>query len=477
MLESWLLLNQEKSSDEVKMAEKVNASFRDPSGFIFKQDGLIYRQVNLNCKEDYDLLMSSGLYQRLGKVKALVSHEELSLDLSPISDKAYKIIKPLQLDFISYPYEWCFNQYKDAAILTLSIARRALEYGMVLKDASAYNIQFHEGRPIFIDTLSFEAYKEGLPWVAYKQFCQHFLAPLALMAKADIRLLALMRNYIDGIPLDLASALLPKSTKLNFGLATHIHIHARSQQKYADQKLSQKELAGKVSKQASYNLLDSLLTVVRSLKVKTIVTEWADYYQDNNYTESSFEAKRELVADFIKQINPKTVWDLGGNTGEFSRCASDLGISTVSFDIDPGAVQQNYAIVKSKKEKFMLPLLMDLTNPSPSIGWHNQERDSLKERGTVDLIMALALIHHMAIANNVPLGEIARSFAELGEYLLIEFVPKQDSQVVRLLSSRLDIFPEYNPEGFKEAFSAYYTILDEKPVTGSERKMYLMKKK
>ena len=250
------------------MAEKVSASFRDPSGFMFKRDGEFYRQVNQSYKADYDLLMSSGLYQHLSKAKALIPHQEAELGLSPLPEKAYKIIKPLQLGFISYPYEWCFNQYKDAAILTLSIARRALEYGMVLKDASAYNIQFHEGRPIFIDTLSFEAYKEGSPWVAYKQFCQHFLAPLALMAKTDIRLLGLMRNYIDGIPLDLASALLPKSTKLHFGLATHIHIHARSQQKYADQKLSQKELSGKISKQALFNLIDSLLTVVRSLRVE-----------------------------------------------------------------------------------------------------------------------------------------------------------------------------------------------------------------
>jgi len=459
------------------MAEKVSASFRDPSGFMFKRDGEFYRQVNQSYKADYDLFISSGLYQHLSKAKALIPHQEAELDFSPSPDKAYKIIKPLQLGFISYPYEWCFNQYKDAAILTLSIARRALEYGMVLKDASAYNIQFHEGRPIFIDTLSFEAYKEGLPWVAYKQFCQHFLAPLALMAKTDIRLLGLMRNYIDGIPLDLAAALLPKSTKLNLGLATHIHLHARSQQKYANQKLSQKELTGKISKQALYNLIDSLLTVVRSLKVETIMTEWSDYYQDNNYTESSFEAKRDLVTGFVKQVNPQTVWDLGGNTGEFSRCASDLEIPTISFDIDPGAVQQNYTIVKAEKEKFMLPLLMDLTNPSPAIGWHNQERDVLKERGPADLIMALALIHHMAIANNVPLRDVARSFAELGEYLLIEFVPKQDSQVIRLLSSRLDIFPDYNPEGFKQAFSEYYIILDEKPVTGSERMMFLMKKK
>jgi hypothetical protein len=347
---------------------------------------------------------------------------------------------------------------------------------MSLKDASAYNIQFHEGRPIFIDSLSFETYEEGMPWVAYKQFCQHFLAPLALMAKTDIRLAGLMRDYIDGVPLDLASKLLPKRSKLNFGLATHIHIHAKSQLKYADQKISQKEVSGKISKQALYNLIDSLLSVVRSLIVKTITTEWADYYQDNNYTESSFEAKRALVANFVKQVNPDSVWDLGGNTGEFSRCASELAIPTISFDIDPGAVQQNYDIVKTKKEKHMLPLVLDLTNPSPAIGWHNQERDSFKDRGPADLVMALALIHHMAIANNVPLREVARSFAEFGEHLIIEFVPKQDSQVERLLSSRLDIFPDYTLEGFRQAFSEYYSILEEQPVQGSERTMFLMRR-
>ncbi len=227
------------------MPEIVSASFRDPSGFVFKQDDEFHRQVNLAYKKDYDLLMSSGLYRQLSKAKALITHQELSLDLSPLLEIAYKIIKPQQLGFISYPYEWCFNQYKDAAILTLSIARRALEYGISLKDASAYNIQFLDGRPIFIDTLSFEAYQEGLPWVAYKQFCQHFLAPLALMAKTDTRLSALMRNYIDGIPLDLASKLLPRSTKLNFGLATHIHFHAKSQEKYADQEISQEQVTGK----------------------------------------------------------------------------------------------------------------------------------------------------------------------------------------------------------------------------------------
>ncbi|HNX45892.1 MAG TPA: hypothetical protein PKK90_04180 [Anaerolineaceae bacterium] len=459
------------------MNEKVSGSFRDPSGFMFRHEGILYRQVNLHYRQEYDLLMASGLYEQLTKSRALIPHTEESTDLAPVPENAYKVIRPQTVGFISYPYEWSFDQLKDAAILTLAIARRALEYGMALKDASAYNVQFHEGRPIFIDTLSFEKYEEGLPWVAYRQFCQHFLAPLALMASKDVRLLQLLRVNIDGIPLDLASSLLPTSTRLNLGLSSHIHLHASSQKKYADKEVSQAEVKGKFSRGAMETLIESLLSTVRALKVKEINTEWADYYQANNYTEASFEAKRAVVKDFISKVAPQTVWDLGGNTGEFSRAASELGIPTVSMDIDPGAVQQNYQLVKKNKEKNMLPLVMDLTNPSPALGWRNQERQSLRERGEASLIMALALIHHLAIANNVPLRDVADFFADLGPYLVIEFVPKEDSQVARLLASRLDIFPNYTLEGFKQAFQARYTILEEHPVEGSKRTLLLMRRK
>ena len=461
----------------IALNEKVSGSFRDPSGFMFKHEGKLYRQVNQKYQEEYDLLMNSGLYDQLNKSRTLVAHKEVELTLAPRPEIAYKVIQPENIDFISYPYEWCFNQLKDAAILTLAIARRALEFGMSLKDASAYNIQFQHGRPIFIDTLSFEKYEEGMPWVAYKQFCQHFLAPLALMAKKDVRLAQQLRLYIDGIPLDLASKLLPANTRMNFGLTTHIHIHAKSQQRYADKEVSEEQVKGRVSKAAIYGLLDSLLSTVRSLKVKTVQTEWTDYYQDNNYTQASFEAKCQLVRTFIEKVQPKKVWDLGGNTGEFSRLASDLQISTVCFDIDPGAVQQNYDQVKQNKEKFMLPLRMDLTNPSPNLGWHNAERESMQARGPVDLVMALALIHHLAISNNVPMIDVADYFADLGEYLIIEFVPKSDSQVKRLLASRSDIFPDYSPEGFRNAFSFLYDIIAEEKVHGSERTLFLLKKK
>ena len=444
---------------------------------MFTRDGQLYRQVNQKYRDEYDLLMRSGLYDQLNRSRTLVAHKEVELSLAPQLDIAYKVIQPEIIDFISYPYEWCFNQLKDAAILTLAIARRSLEFGMILKDASAYNIQFQQGKPIFIDTLSFAIYEEGLPWVAYRQFCQHFLAPLALMAKSDIRLAQMLRVHIDGIPLDLASKLLPGSTRLNPRLATHIHLHAKTQARYADKEISQEQMKGRISKSTVYGLLESLLSAVRSLTIQTNRTEWSDYYQDNNYTPASFEAKRQLVKDLIERVQPKQVWDLGGNTGEFSRIASDLQIPTVCFDIDPGAVQQNYDLVKQNKEKFMLPLRMDLTNPSPDLGWHNAERESMQARGPVDLVMALALIHHLAISNNVPLVDVARFFAELGKYLIIEFVPKSDSQVKRLLASREDIFPNYTLEGFRKSFSTHYEFIAEEKVPGSERTLFLLKKK
>jgi len=459
------------------MIEKSSASFRDPSGFVFTQDSVVYRQVNQAGRESYDALMQSGLYERLSKAKALVTHEEVPLALAPLPQLAYKVILPHSIPFISYPYEWCFEQLKDAAILTLSIARRALEYGLSLKDASAYNVQFLDGKPIFIDTLSFEPYQEGLPWVAYRQFCQHFLAPLALMAHKDTRLSQLMRVYIDGIPLDLTSKLLPASTRLQFGLLSHIHLHARSQEKYAGKAVSPNALEGKVSLSAMRGLLESLLAVVRGLRLRASNTEWGNYYEDNNYSEAAFAAKRSLVKEFLLASNPHSVWDLGANTGEFSRAASEMGIPTVAFDIDHSAVQQNYRTVRQNNEKHMLPLWMDLTNPSPGLGWDSRERASMRERGPVDLVMALALIHHLAIANNIPLEGIAASFAELANKLIVEFVPKTDSQVQRLLASRVDIFPDYTPEGFEQAFAGHFEIQKTELIPGSQRILYLMQRR
>jgi len=449
------------------------SSFRDPSGFLFWKDRQLYRQVNKTYQEEYDLLMASGLYSALTNAGLIILHEEVAMEpLCP--GLAYRIIKPEIIPFVSYPYEWCFSQLKDAALTTLAVQTRALEHGMVLKDCSAYNIQFKKCKPVFIDTLSFERYHEGQPWVAYRQFCQHFLAPLSLMSKKDIRLSQLLRIYLDGIPLDLASSLLPFHTYLSFPLLSHMHAHARSQRHFADKIV---DVSGqKMSRLSFRGLVDNLESAVKDMKWQPGGTEWATYYKGTNYSAEAFQRKGHLVAEYLDMIKPTNVWDLGANTGMFSCLASNKGISTISFDIDPAAVERNYLECKARGETDILPLLIDLTNPSPGIGWQNRERMSLISRGPADTVLALALIHHLAISNNVPLEQIAAFFSTICNSLIIEFVPKSDTQVQRLLSTREDIFKDYNKLTFEDRFSRYFKIRDSVAIRDSERTLYLMEK-
>jgi hypothetical protein len=456
---------------KMSKVEQLPASFRDPSGFLFSQNGILYRQINRAYANDYARLMDSGLYDKLVKANLLIPHVEMDASTS-LSAEVFKVIQPERVPFISYPYEWSFSQLKDSALATLFVQKRALKLDMSLKDASAYNIQFVRGRAMLIDTLSFEIYKEGEPWVAYKQFCQHFLAPLALMSHRDVRLSQLMRVYIDGIPLNLASELLPTKTKFNFGLLTHIHIHAGAQKRYAGKTVAPRK--GGMNKQALTGLIESLETAVKKLTWKPAGTEWGNYYENTNYADSAFEHKKQLVREWSAEKKPVLVWDLGGNTGVFSREAALSDAYTVSFDIDPAAVEQNYRTVKTKKEQDILPLVLDLTNPSPALGWDNAERDSFGARGPVDMALALAVIHHLAISNNVPLPQLANFFAAHCKWLVIEFVPKSDSQVQKLLASREDIFPGYTREGFEAAFSARFKIHKSESVRDSERTLYLM---
>ncbi len=457
------------------MANIHPASFRDPSGFIFRRDGKLFRQVNRCYQENYDELMRSGLYTSLLQDGLLIAHKE-SQEPAEFPDLAYLVLEPTPLWFISYPYEWCFSQIKNAALLTLQIQRRALEHGMSLKDANAYNIQFLGYQPILIDSLSFEKYREGIPWIAYRQFCQHFLAPLALISYVDVRLSQLLRVYLDGIPLDLTSNLLPRKTHWNFGLATHIHIHAAAQKRYAGQKVTT-TASGTMGKTSLLGLIDNLEGIVQSLSWKPKGTDWANYYQETNYSDQAFEDKKQLVRQFISRVRPTVVWDLGANTGIFSRIASDLECKTLAFDVDPAAVELNYRECLRTHEKNLLPLVLDLTNPSPALGWANAERQSLAERGEADLVLALALVHHLAISNNVPLEQIANYFAQLGEWLVVEFVPKSDSQVQRLLVNREDIFTDYHSQGFERAFSKFYEIHAAQPIGDSARVLYLMQRR
>ncbi len=459
----------------MKSPERLPSSFRDPSGIVFERDGTIYRQVNRLYQSDYRHLMDSGLYQTLTEQGQLLPHQEIS-DAEGLSDEALLVIRPERIPFISYPYEWSFSQLQDAALLTLALQERALRHEMILKDASAYNIQFRSGKPVLIDTLSFERYREGEPWVAYGQFCRHFLAPLALMHYVDIQLGHLLRVHLDGIPLPLASRLLPWRCRLRFGLLIHIHLHARAQLRHANSAATPTPKTKRLGKQAMLALIQSLQAAIRRMHWRPRGTEWAGYYQQTNYSDSAMTHKQEIVRSMLARTSDGPVWDLGANTGRYSRLATEIGREVVAFDVDPAAVEQHYLQARATAESSPLPLLQDLTNPSPALGWRNRERDRIEGRGRPQTVMALALIHHLAIANNTPLAEIAACFAEMAPELIIEFVPKSDSQVQRLLATRRDIFSTYNQQHFEEVFKGFYSIVAKEAVHESERTIYLMQR-
>jgi SAM-dependent methyltransferase len=454
----------------------VPGSFRDPSGFLFERDGVLRRQVNATYREDYEHLMSSGLYGSLTADGLLVPHEEVP-DPALDEPSVFKVLEPVRVPFISYPYEWCFGQYKNAALTTLEIQGRALDHGMSLRDASSYNIQWLGGKPVLIDTLSFERLPEGTPWIAYKQFCQHFLAPIALMCTVDPRLGQLMRVHLDGIPLDLASRLLPGRSRVRPGLQIHIHSHAKSQKRHAGDQARRDDVKGRFSEHAFRGLIESLRSTVSSLEWKTGDSHWLGYYDGDSYTEDGLQHKEELVSSYLSGIRPRLVWDLGANTGRFSRIAAEAGASVVSFEVDPAAVETHFRATQQDGLTGILPLVMDLTDPSPGIGWANKERYSLAERGPADLILALALIHHLAIGGNVPLRLIAAELAHLAEVAVVELVPKDDPKVQVLLGSREDIFEHYNEAGFEEAFGSHFTIERRDSIEGSKRTLYLLRRK
>ncbi len=450
------------------------SSFRDPSGFLFTQNKRLYRQINKVYKEDYEYLLKSGLYKTLTQSHLLLEHQEVNIAPAD-SVIAYKVIEPEPIAFISYPYEWCFSQLKDAALTTLRIQRIATEFGMSLKDASAYNIQFKKGKPILIDTLSFERLKPGKPWIAYRQFCQHFLGPLMLMAYKDHRLGQLLKTFIDGVPLDLTSKMLPFYTIFIPRIAIHIHAHALSQRYFSSKTV---KLSHRKMRHRSYvGLIDNLESALKKTKYRLKKSEWADYYEMTNYTPEAFAHKKKIIEEFLDIINPTEAWDIGANIGIFSRIAGQKGIRTLSFDMDPVAVEKNYQEYVSKKETNILPLLLDLANPSPSIGWENRERMSFIERGPTDTVLALALLHHLVISNNLPFDRVASFLQKLCTSLIIEFIPKSDSQVQRMLSTREDIFGDYTQEKFEEEFGNYFRVEQVVKIKNSDRVLYLMRTK
>ncbi|HET7450725.1 MAG TPA: hypothetical protein VFJ78_09020 [Gaiellaceae bacterium] len=446
------------------------ASYRDAAGFVYRRSGTLYRQVNESFRDDFDLFIASGLYDELTADGLVVEHEEADLSKAA-SRTAYRVLKPRTVPYISYPYEWSVGQLRDAALLTLELQTRALRRGLTLRDASAFNVQFMRGRPVFIDTLSFGRYEEGKPWAAYRQFCEHFLGPLALMVRRDPRMSLLHRGFADGIPLELVSSLLGARAFRSLGLWLHLRAHANAQRRFGDagSEASRRTL----SRAALDRLVTHLRETVESLRWSPGGTAWADYEEEHGYSAADVRAKQELVKALVEQVEPRSVLDLGANAGQYSAIAAAAGASVVALDLDVAAVERHYLRVRESRAD-VLPLVMDLRNPSPALGWAHRERMSLAERGPSDLVLALALVHHLVLAGNVPLRHVASYLAVLGTHAIVEFVPYDDPQAQRLVATRGSPEHAYTRQAFEQAFGESFAISSASPVGSSGRTIYSM---
>jgi 2-polyprenyl-3-methyl-5-hydroxy-6-metoxy-1,4-benzoquinol methylase len=448
------------------------ASFRDPSGFVFEKDGIFYRQVNQSYAPHYTRLMQSGLYTALIKEKSLLAHTETD-NVVDDNSRWFKTILPEQLTFISHPYEWCFSQWKDAALLTLSIAIKSIGHGLILKDATPFNIQFKENAPVWIDTLSFEIYDETKPWIAYRQFIECFIAPLLIARYLSADLQKLFMIYPEGIPLKILAKLLPAKSRLNLNALMHVILPSN----ISGNKKGVSKKIGSFSKQKLLHIINNLNSFVQSIKIRDESSVWNNYYEETVLSTDYVEEKMSILKRWIEPLPVKSVLDAGTNTGHYAEMTSAAGKFTVAVDGDTACIDHLYNHCKKNKRANLLPLVIDITTPSPSIGWENQERTSFLSRSKTDLVLALALIHHLAITRNVGFEQMASLFSSLAPWLIIEFVPKSDPKINLLLQNRPDIFDDYNETNFIHAFAGRFSIVNKQTLTNSGRVLFLMQRK
>ncbi len=454
-------------------------SFRDPAGQVFSRDGKIYRSIFTPGVSAYERARDAGIYTELIATGLLLPHEEISPGNDIPEETVYCLQHPT-LPFVSYPWEWTFSMLKDAALLHLDIMERLLPKGFWLRDASAFNVQYDKQRLRLIDTLSIGQRVPDSPWVAYRQFCSHFLAPLAMAAYGDIRMLGLWRNSIDGYPLDLAVNSLPAWRRYIPRLFMHLTMHARLQQS-ADRK----EDIGKHATTGNARVSDlGLLGIVRSLRRtiekihwKRSSKIWEAYSDIRTYQMEDVSAKTEFIHKIMQRLKPQMVWDLGANIGEFSLIAASNGAFVVSIEGDPACSEHLYQKLSQEHIKdSVLPITMDIANPSPSLGWDSCERLSLKERGPTDILLALALIHHLVFSSSIPLSRIAGWFASLARYVIVEFVPPTDPMVRKILQNRGTEHLPYNKDVFLSSFGALFNFEDQK-VLKNARTLYFCKRR
>jgi len=454
---------------------RLSASYRDPSGFVFHDEGTVKRQINPVFFDQYDAVKQSGIFEALFEKGWLIPHQEIHRDSEKI------ILLPEQIPFITYPYEWSFTQYKHAAQLTLRLQMFLLKNGFSLKDASAFNITFYQGKAVFIDTLSIEHYTPGDPWRALLQFEMHFFSILLLSQKHGTQYLKTLASEINGKDLKETSKLLGLKSRFHPVIYPNIHLMAKGDSNKSPK--TSKEITPSLSKESQLKILKVLESHISRMTLSE-TTEWTEYYNQTNYDQKAFELKKILVNSWSEGINATKAIDLGGNDGTFARELPSSVLQTLVSDIDQAAIDHCYKTeLKSTKGTRILPMVCDLMQPSPAIGFANMERESFVKRVQKfqpDLSLALALVHHITLTGNVPFEMSAAFFASLSEHLIIEFPDREDSWVKYILDSKRDarhLFDGYGVSAFAKAYSQFYHIDKQEIIPSTHRTLFLMRRK
>ena len=436
----------------------------------------MFRALSAAGMAEWRALAASPLWQELQDERRVVATEEAALDVFPdlLAGAAAGVLRHERVAFVSYPYEWPFSMLKDAALLQLELCRRALRAGLALKDATPYNVQWRGTRPVFIDVGSFERLRRDEPWAGYRQFCMLFLYPLMLQAYKDLPFHAALRGSLDGIAPAEARALLA-GERFRKGVLSNVLVHARLEERYAG---AEGGAVKRDLKRAGFNeeLLAAnfgkLEKLVGRLEWKPGDTAWTGYGEDNTYDAAAAAAKAAFVREAAARRRSALAWDAGCNDGRYARVAAESADLVVAFDADHATVDALYARLREEGREDVLPLVMSVTDPSPDLGWRGRERASLERRGKPELVLCLALAHHVCIAGNVPVRELLDWLRSLGARLVIEFPDRSDPMVQRLLGGkRAGSNPDYERETFERALEERFEV-DRSAAVSETRTLY-----
>lgn len=453
-------------------------SFRDPRSRVFRADGRIFRALSEQGLADWRALASISLCAELVDGGALIPTWEIDGVDPPagLHGAVAGVLEHEVVPFVSYPYEWTFGMLKDAALLQLDILRRALDAGLTLKDATPYNVQFRGVSPVFVDVGSFEPLTDGEPWVGYRQFCMLFLYPLLLQAYADVPFQARLRGSLDGITPEECSNLLSGRRRYRKGVLTHVSLHSKLERRYAGSggEVKKELKSAGFSKELIQANVKRLQKLIAGLEWNPPGSTWSGYELTTTYTGEDAERKAAFVAAAVASERPRRVWDLGCNEGRHARIAAETAETVVALDADALVLERLYRALKQEQGRNILPLVGNLVDPSPSLGWRGLERRTLDARGTPDLALALALIHHVVIGGNVPVAEFLDWLRSLECALVIEFPTPDDPMVRRLLDrKRPGDHPDYERDFFERALRERFEIERSEELATGARVLYL----